>query len=740
MIELSRYLLEPTRKDEDFILYRGRSKDNGFQALVLSPVAEYPTPECLKRLEHEYSLRELLDPAWAARPIAISRYANRTVLIFDDPGGVPLDQLLGRPLDLALSLRVAVGLSTAVDQVHQRGIIHKDIKPANVLVDPVTGQCWLRGFGIASRLPRERQTAEPPEFVAGTLAYMAPEQSGRMNRSIDSRSDLYALGVTLYEMLTGSLPFTASDPRELVHCHIARKPVPPGQRLKSVPAPVSAIIMKLLAKTAEDRYQIASGLKSDFQRCRADWESHGLIYPFPLGAHDVPDRLLIPEKLYGRKSEIDTLVAAFERVVACGRTGILLVSGYSGIGKSTVVNELHKVLVPTHGLFAAGKIDQYNRDIPYATLAQAFRSLVRQILGKNEAEVSCWRDTLREALGPNGQLIVGLIPELQLIIGEQPPVADLPPQDAQNRFQIVFTRFLGAFARAEHPLALFLDDLQWLDTATLELLKRLVSDPDVDHLLLVGAYRDNEIGSSHPLARTLEEIRKSGTSVQEIDLRPLSIEDIYHLVLDSLHCELHRARSLAQLIHEKTGGNPFFAIQFLTTLAEEGLLTFDRSEEGWTWDPLRIHAKGFTDNVVDLVAGKLDRLPATTQETLGQLACLGNSATTSILAIALQFSKEALDAVLWEAVRAGLIFEAGGSYAFIHDRVQEAAYALIPEELRAAHHLRIGRSLSAKMTKDQVEEKIFDIVNQLNSGRSLISDLDEKELVAQMNLRAGDKS
>ena len=501
MIELSKYLFEMLRKDEEFNLYRGRTEDDTSQILVLSPVAEYPAPEALKRLEHEYSLKEELDPAWAARPIAITFYWDRTVLVLEDPGGVPLDQLLCQPLELACSLRLAVGLSSAIDRLHQREIIHKDIKPANVLVSSAAGRCWLRGFGIASRLPRQRQSAEAPELIAGTLAYMAPEQTGRMNRSIDSRSDLYALGVSIYEILTGSLPFTASDPMEWVYCHIARKPVPPGERSRRIPASVSAIVMKLLAKTAEERYQTAAGAESDLRRCLAEWESQGRVDEFPLGGRDIPDQLLIPEKLYGREREIGNLLESFERVVASGRPELVLVSGYSGIGKSSVVNELHKVLVPPRGLFASGKFDQYKRDIPYATLAQAFQSLIRPLLGKSEAELRNWREALDEALGPNGLLVVNLVPELKLIIGEQPAVPDLPPQEAQARFQLVFRRFIGVFARREHPLALFLDDLQWLDLATLNLLEDLLRQPDVQHLMLIGAYRDNEVDSSHPLMR-----------------------------------------------------------------------------------------------------------------------------------------------------------------------------------------------------------------------------------------------
>src|SRR3984893_6713797 len=467
-------------------------------------------------------------------------------MLLEDPGGVPLDQLLGGPLDLAFSLRVAVGLSSVIDRLHQRGIIHKDIKPANVLVNSVSGRCWLKGFGIASRLPRERQAPEPPEFVAGTLAYMAPEQTGRMNRSIDSRSDLYALGVTLYEMLTGSLPFTASDPMEWVHCHIARQPVPPKERWNNLPATVSAIIMKLLAKTAEDRYQTAAGLTADLRKCLTEWESCRRISSFSLGANDISDRLLMPEKLYGRDREIKTLLDAFDQVVTTGKPNLVLVSGYPGIGKSSVVNELHKVLVPPRGLFASGKFDQYKRDVPYATLVQAFQSLIRPLLSKSESELQIWRDAFREALEPNGQLIVDLVPELKLIIGEQPPVPELSRQDAQGRFQLVFRRFISVFTR-EHPLAVFFDDLQWLDAATLDLMEDLLIRPDVQHLMLIGAYRDNEVYPTHPLMRKLEAIRQAGAIVREIMLAPLVCEDLGQLVADSLHCEPKRATPLAQL-------------------------------------------------------------------------------------------------------------------------------------------------------------------------------------------------
>ena len=739
MTQLSRYVLETLWEDGDLVLSRSTGAGDPVAVLVLAPASEQPAPGIIARLEHTYALREKLDPSSVAWPLRLVQHRGLPALLMEDPGGTPLVRLLGRPWELPQFLRVAIGVAVALGRIHSRGLIHRDVNPAKILVNPATGRAWLIGISFVSRLPRGQVPAAPEE-IAGTLAYMAPEQTGRMNRSIDARSDLYSFGVTLYEMLTGTLPFTATDPMEWVHCHIARHPVPPNERLEGISEQISAIIMKLLSKTAEKRYQTAAGVAADLQSCLSAWDTFGRMDWFPLGTHDMSDRLLIPEKLYGRDQECKALLDAFDRVVTSGKPELVLVSGYSGIGKSSVVNELHKALVPSRGLFASCKFDRYKRDIPYATLAKAFQALVRQILGKNDAEVGQWRDALLDALGPNGQLMVGLVPELELLIGKPPPVPDLPLQDAQSRFQIVFIRFLGVFARAEHPLALFLDDLQWLETATLELLKRLITDPDVRHLLLIGAYRDNEVGPSHPLARTLEEIRKVGVAAQEIILAPLSIDEIEQLVVDSLHCEPQRAGRLAQLMHEKTGGNPFFAIQFFTALAEEGLLAFDSGAAVWRWDLSRIQAKRYTDDVVELITQKLMRLPGTTQEALKQLACLGNSATISSLTLVYGVSEKSIEAELWDAVCAGLVFSLDGTYAFLHDRIQEAAYSLIPEGERAATHLRIGRLLVSSAPLEKIEEEIFEIVNQFNRAAPLITALDERKRVAKLNLAAGKRA
>ena len=739
MTELSAHVPEIRWEDGEFLLSRAVSDGEPLPVLAAVPLTSPPSPGAIARLQHAFQLRHELDPAWAARPLRLVADNGRLTLLSEDPGGEPLLRLLGQPWEITSFLRFAIGLAAALARLHARGLIHKDIKPANILVNNATWSVWLTGFGIASHLPRERQAPGSTEAIAGTLAYMAPEQTGRMNRSIDLRSDLYACGITFYETITGSLPFSASDPLEWIHCHIARPPTPPSERVHGIPGPIEAIILKLLAKSPEDRFQTAAGLEADLRTCLTSWETHRRIDAFPIGARDVPDRLLIPEKLYGRKSEVDTLIAAFDRVAERGTAEFILVSGHGGVGKSSVVSEFSKG-VPPQGWFAAGKFDQYKRDIPYATLAQAFQSLVRRILGRDDTELNRWRHALLEALGPHGQLMVTLIPELAAIIGEQPSTPDLPPQEARNRFQMVFRRFVSAFAQPEHPLALFLDDLQWLDAATLELLEHLFAEPDVRHVLLVGAYRANELDPSHALVRTLERIRNAGTSVQEIALKPLAPSDVRRLIADALRAEAEHVRPLAKLVVEKTGGNAFFVNQFIAALAEDGLLAFDSDRRGWKWDIDRIRAKGFTANVADLMAAKMNRLPTATQEALGSLACLGSVAAVATIDLISGSEKEAVHAALWQAVRAGLIYRLDGAYAFIHDRVQEAAYALIPEHERALAHLQIGRLLASETAPDERDKKIFDIVNQLNGGAALITTPKEREQVAELNLSAGKRA
>ncbi|MRG55340.1 AAA family ATPase [Phyllobacterium sp. SYP-B3895] len=727
-------------EDGQRVVFRGsRNQPDGANrpVIVVTPAREEPSAASLDRLTNEFDLRNHLDAPWAVRPLELIRENGRTMLVLADPGAEPLHRVVSGPMDLQRFLRLAIAMTQSVAALHATGLIHKDLNPANFLIDQASDETWLTGFGIAARTSRERNVNLPPEAIVGTLPYIAPEQTGRMNRSIDSRSDLYSLGVTFYEMLTASLPFTASDPVEWVHCHIARRPTPPHERLGAVPEAVSRLVMKLLAKTAEERYQTATGVEHDLRLCLSELQAHGRIGIFPLARHDVPDRLVVPEKLYGRAREMTTLLGAFNRVVDTGVTELALVSGYSGIGKSSAVNELHKLAVSSRSIFVTGKFDQFMRDIPYATLAQAFRSPIRQILGKSETELQEWRDLLLDALGANGSLIVELIPELRLVVGAQPPLAELGPADARRRFQNVLRRFIGAFARPGHPLVMFLDDLQWIDAASLDLVEDLILRSEIRHLLLIGTFRDNEVDTSHPLARKLGSIRDKGSVVTEIELQPLSPEDLGQLVSDTLHCDIQRAHSLARLVHEKTAGNPFFSIQFLQALADEHLLSFDHVNLGWSWNIERIHAKGYSDNVVDLMVLKLNRLGDACLAALRQLACVGASADISLLATICEITQGKLQENLREAVETGLILRLGNSYAFQHDRVQEAVYSLIPEDEQASAHLRIGRVLLAVTPRERLEERVFDIVAQFNGNIDSLGSTDERDQIAELNLIAG---
>lgn len=721
-------------------VWRAETGDDRRVYLAVQPARDLYDERSAARLAHEFALRDELDSSWALRPLAFVREGGMPTLLTQNCVGRPLDREFEAPLNAEQFLRISISIANATSRMHASGIVHKNIKAPNILVNADDGEVWLTGFGIATRLPREQQKPEPPEFIAGTLSHMAPEQTGRMNRSIDSRSDLYALGVTLYQLLTGALPFVASDPMDWVHCHVARLPEPPGSRVTNVDPQIGAIVMKLLAKTPEDRYQTANGVERDLRKCLEEIELRGHTNPFPLGESDRAERLLIPERLYGRDADINSLKVAFDRVVKDGKPRCVLVLGRPGIGKSSVVNELHKALVPARALFASGKFDQLSRDVPYATLERALRDMVRPLLLKPEIELATWRDDIRAALEVHGAVLVDLVPELRIILGELHPVPELPPPAARARFQRALRRFIGVFARPAHPLTLFLDDLQWLDGATLDFLDELLLHPEVQHLLLLGAYRDSEVDETHPLTLKLKTLRDLGADVAEIALTALQEDDLGQLIQDTLYCDKAQSASLAVLLHKKTGGNPFFAGQFLRELVDDRAIQIEPASGRWRWNIADIESKGYTDNVMDLMVSRLVRWPEETRQGMKELACLGNQATASSLAIVHESSREQLETDLREAFRAELIVQVGDTIRFAHDRVQEAAYALLPESDRAREHLRVGRLLLARLGPAERDEGLFDIVGQLNRGAELIESDEEREAVAALNLSAGSRA
>jgi len=719
--------LETLQYDAELFVFR--SMRAGEPLLVVEPAAT-EVGASIAQFENAVRLRGQLAPAWAARPRALEQHHGKPALLVDDPGGQLLSRQIRGPGELTVFLRIAVGAAAALRELHARGIVHRDVKPANLIVTP-SGELRLFGFGIAARLPAEGSIRAPVGTAVGTLAYMAPEQTGAMDRGVDARSDLYALGVTLYELATGALPFAAADAREWIHAHLAKEPRP----VEGVPAVVAAIIAKLLAKAPEDRYQSAAGVEADLRRCLFEWEAHGLIEQFPLGNSDLADRLRIREAVYGRETELEALRAAVDHAVAGATPQLILISGQPGIGKSALGRQL-QAMAASRALFAAGKLQQYHLEVPYPAMAQALKMLVRDILARSEEVVAHWRAALKDAMGPNGQLIINLAPEMELIVGKQAPVPDLQPQEARNRFQSLFRSLLAVFAGREHPLVLFLDDLQWAGPGNIDLLVDFLTSQEVTNLLVVGAYREDGPGADS-LTRAAEAIRSAGGLVKELRLSPLSISDVARLVSDALHSETARVGALAEVLHSKTAGNPFFTVQFLRSLADEGLLTFDRAANAWVWDLDRVREKGVTDNVVDLVTKRIDRLASATVEVLEQMACVGNVVEVETLAAVCGVSVPQLAELLADALTAGLVLHRTETYAFVHDRVHEAAYALVPEPERAAVHLRIGRLLWSRTAAREFDQKIFDIADQLARGASLIKEREEQVRVAELQLAAG---
>ncbi len=787
------------------VIYRGIWQKHNLPVIVKTLKSEYPTLEEITRLRHEYKIRKnLRNIEDIVNCYRIETNQNGVALTLEDFGGLALSKFLtATKINLRQFLEIGIQLVQSLGKIHQNQIIHKDIKPHNIIINPETYRVKITDFSISSRLVRENATPSYPSLLEGTLAYISPEQTGRMNRAVDYRSDFYSLGVTFYEMLTGELPFNAIDPLELVHCHIARTAPSPRSLNPEIPEPISAIVMKLLAKTAEDRYQSADGLRFDLETCLAMLQASGNISDFTAGNADRAGQLLIPQKLYGRETEVAALLSAFERIsgaeppqpplvkggfselsgpsspclaMGAGRLELILVSGYSGIGKSCLVNEVQKPIIRQRGYFITGKFDQFKRNIPYASLIQAFQSLIRQLLTESAASIQTWKQKLLAALGSNGQVVADVIPEIELIIGQQPKLPQLGPTESQNRFNRVFKQFIGVFTAKSHPLVIFLDDLQWADSASLKLIELLVTDCDSKYLLIIGAYRDNEVSATHPLIVTVENIAKTQVSTQQlvsnIILAPLHLSHAQELIADTLKGQItEKIELLAEVLFNKTQGNPFFLTQLLKALYQENLLVYDFQSGAWQWDIEHIQAIGITDcNVVELVARNIRKLPDAAQSALKLAACIGNQFNLEVLAIVSEKSQKETALNLWDTLQAGLILplssdykiplvfegaETGPAglqdvkvdYKFLHDRVQQAAYSLIPEDRKQETHFTIGQLLLQNTPPEARKDNIFALVNQLNfgigattGGLPLLTSESEKCELAELNLIAGQKA
>ncbi|MCU0846471.1 MAG: trifunctional serine/threonine-protein kinase/ATP-binding protein/SpoIIE family protein phosphatase [Spirochaetes bacterium] len=721
------------------IIYRAQKERDKKKYIIKVLKNVYPSPSETARFRQEYEIIKKLDMDGIVKTYDIINFENNFAIILEDFSGISMKKyILENKMSPGTFLDFSIIIAGIIGELHEKGIIHKDIKPHNILINPDTKKLKITDFGIASELTHSRDEIYNPEVITGTLAYMSPEQTGRMNRAIDYRTDIYSLGITFYEMLTGNVPFISKDPMELIHSHIARKPIPPGEINPAVTGQLNNIILKLLAKTAEERYQNSYGLMKDLIVCRDQLSKTGSIGNFELASEDISLKFNIPQILVGRQKEIEILIEVFNRISE-GNSEIVFVSGPPGVGKSALINELHKYVITKRAYFITGKYEQFRNEVPYSSLIQAFQQLSRHILSESKEQISKWKELLNVALGANGKIITDVIPEIEMIIGKQPPVLGLGPNETQNRFNFIFKKFISVFSQHDHPVVFFLDDLQWIDPASLNLIKTLVTDMELRHFMLIGSFRDSEVYADHPLNRSIEDIKKSGIRMTPIRLNPLGPDDINRLILNFLKCDAATSRPLAETVYKKTNGNPFFINQFLKALYEGEILKLVPGK-GWMWNIEDIDIMQVTDNVVNLMAEKISKLPEKTQAILKLCSCIGNRFKLETLSI---ITGKTVDETLNDlntAMEEGLISLTNKFYMFHHDRIQEAAYSLIPERDKINMHYKIGNTVLDNCAESDLGDNIFYIVNQLNLGLELIASDSERMKIAGLNLLAGKKA
>ncbi|NEQ36114.1 MAG: AAA family ATPase [Okeania sp. SIO3I5] len=770
---LNYQLLEQIYASDRTVVYRAYETSSPKPVILKLPNHPYPNFKHLTQYRNAYTLVKNLNFPGVVKMRALEKFEQRLMLVMEDFGGISLCQYLKNQntsdlniisLDISQFFHIALQIINPLEELHNHQIIHKDIKPQNIVINPQAKQIQIIDFSSTTKLPKETLEIRNPNTLEGTLAYISPEQTGRMNRGIDYRSDLYSLGVTFYQLLTGQLPFTSEDPMELVHCHIARSPQPIIDINPNIPETVSSIVFKLMAKMPEQRYQTVAGLRYDLEKCQYELENNRQIKLFNLGTKDRSNNLIVSEKLYGREQEVEKLLTAFDRISdrEKSQSELMLVAGFSGIGKSALVNEVHKPIVEKRGYFIAGKFDQFQRNLPFSAWLNAFAELIEQILSEPEEKLQKFARKLQEILGEEVQVIIDVIPELELLIGKQPPATELSPSAAENRFNLLFLEFISVFAQSDHPLVIFLDDLQWADLASLKLIKLVMEKTEINYLLLMGAYRDNEVNPGHPFILTLEEIKTTGAIVNQIILSPLSKSALNNLVAETIHYSLEESLPLTEQVYLKTGGNPFFATQFIKYLHKEGLIYNNYHQCKWVFNLAKIKILAATGDVVELMATQIKKLPESTQELLKLAACISNQFDLKTLSIVCEKSMGETALSLWKALSEELILPIDESYKFyqgekddnwvetpdlqtpiynfLHDRVQQAAYSLIPQKNKQKTHLKIGRLLLKNTPEEKLEEKIFAIVNQLNYGVELITEIKAREKLASLNLKAGIKA